>query len=119
MRGFQVLKRGMVLTVLFLLAFIICPGVVTYADNDDEIVVDNGLPVVYLNIDETRGTIEDMIASTDHSVFCYGKISIEVPEGFHYVDMPDTACEGVTDLAMSIRGRGNSTWDSYKWIKPP
>jgi len=37
---------------------------------------DNGLPVVYLYIDESQGTIEDMLASKDHSVYCYGSFSV-------------------------------------------
>ena len=44
---------------------------------------------MYLYIDESRGTIEDMINSTDHSAYCYGKLSIDVPEDFHYSDFPD------------------------------
>ena len=80
------------------------------ADGDDGITVNNGIPVVYLNIDESRGTIEDMIVSPDHSAYCYGTLSIDVPEGFHYSDFEDLACESVEGLDMSIRGRGNSTW---------
>ncbi|MBQ1377707.1 MAG: CotH kinase family protein, partial [Lachnospiraceae bacterium] len=48
---------------------------------------------------------------------CYGTISIEVPEGFHYSDFPDNLCESLKDMAMSIRGRGNSTWK--KSMKKP
>ena len=80
------------------------------AEETGEALPDNGIPVVYLNIDESQGSIEDMIASDDHSVYCYGTVSIEVPEGFHYSDFPDTVCESVSGLSMSIRGRGNSTW---------
>lgn len=76
----------------------------------EESMPDNGIPVVYINIDESQGTIDDMMNSPDHSDYCYGTISIDVPEGFHYSDFPDLACLSVTDLSMSIRGRGNSTW---------
>ena len=86
-------------------------------DHDSRLTVDNGIPVIYLNIDESQGTIEDMIASEDHSVYCYGTVSIIVPQDFHYVDFPDLACESFEDLVMSIRGRGNSTW-SEKTKKP-
>ena len=61
------------------------------AEESEEEEIDNGIPVVYLNIDESRGTIEDMLNSMDHSVYCYGTITIEVPEGFHYSDFPDLA----------------------------
>ncbi|MCR4673003.1 MAG: CotH kinase family protein [Lachnospiraceae bacterium] len=55
-----------------------------------------------------------MHASTDHDVYCYGTISIVVPEGFHYPDFPDLDCESLEGLEMSIRGRGNSTWNEEK-----
>jgi uncharacterized repeat protein (TIGR02543 family) len=77
---------------------------------DKELRPDGSLPVIYLNIDESQGTIEDMIASDDHSAYCYGTLSIEVPEGFRYSDYQDVDLKGVEGLAMNIRGRGNSTW---------
>lgn len=73
--------------------------------------VDNGLPVVYIDIDETQGTIQDMIESPKHTAYCYGKLSIDVPEGFHYADFPNLECLSVADLDMQMRGRGNSTWE--------
>ena len=81
-----------------------------YVDNQETAMPDNGIPVVYLRIDESQGTIDDMIDSPDHSVYCYGTMSIDVPEGFHYCDFPDNVCQSVSNLSMSIRGRGNSTW---------
>lgn len=81
-----------------------------FAEDGEEAMPDNGIPVVYVNIDETKGPIIDMIESPDHSVYCYGNVSIDVPEGFHYSDFPDLSCESFENLSMSIRGRGNSTW---------
>ena len=78
--------------------------------DEEETIVDNGIPVVYLNIDESQGTIANMLESPDHSVYCYGSFSIDVPEGFHYADFPESSCESIEDLSMSIRGRGNSSW---------
>ncbi len=89
------------------LLFLIVPAEI----NGEEEKPDNGIPVIYINIDESQGSIEDMIKSADHSVFCYGTMSIEVPEGFHYSDFPDLDCLSMEDLAMSMRGRGNSTWE--------
>ncbi len=83
-------SAALLVLCLLLIAAICLPGGVSAADEAPK--VDNGLPVVYLNIDESRGTIEDMIRSGDHSVYCYGKLSIDVPEGFHYSDFPDLAC---------------------------
>lgn len=82
--------------------------------DSEALAPDQSIPVVYINIDESQGSIQDMLDSEDHSVYCYGKVSIEVPEGFHYCDFPDLACESVENLSMSIRGRGNSTWSSQK-----
>ncbi|MBR0087204.1 MAG: CotH kinase family protein [Lachnospiraceae bacterium] len=103
-------------SLLFLMLFLI-PSAFASSKEAEEVRPDNGIPVVYLNIDETQGTIEDMNSSPNHSVYCYGTVSIEVPEGFHYLDFPDNPCESLKDMAMSIRGRGNSTWK--KSMKKP
>lgn len=72
---------------------------------------DNGIPVVTIEIDESQGSIEEMLKSPDHSVYCYGTITIRVPEGFHYSDYPDLDLKNYDHLKMSVRGRGNSTWN--------
>ena len=81
-----------------------------HAEDGEELRPDGSLPVVYLNIDESQGTIDDMITDPNHSFYCYGTLSIEVPEGFRYSDFKDVDLESVEGLSMSIRGRGNSTW---------
>ncbi|MBQ3390509.1 MAG: CotH kinase family protein [Firmicutes bacterium] len=99
---------GLILTaVLFMTAAV-------YAEESDEVRVDNGIPVVYINIDEKQGSIQDMLDSPDHSVYCYGTVTIDVPEGFHYADFPDLDCKSFENLSMSIRGRGNSSWHKPK-----
>ena len=80
----------------------------------EEVKVDNGIPVVYLTIDESKGTIDAMNKSEDHSVKCYGTVSIDVPDGFHYTDMPEALCEDLPEIAMEMRGRGNTTWGAAK-----
>ncbi len=45
-------------------------------------VEDHGIPVVYINIDESEETIDDMNSSPDHSVKCTGTVDIRVPEGY-------------------------------------
>ncbi len=74
---------------------------------------DNGLPVVYLNIDEMQGTIDAMNKSVDHSVHCYGTLSIDSPDNFKYSDM-NTDFGDIGPISMDIRGRGNSTWANTK-----
>ena len=106
------LKPARLLLMMLIILTVFCVPV--KAEETEEGEVDNGIPVVYLNIDESRGTIDDMLESMDHSVYCYGTISIEVPEGFHYSDFKDTICESLENLEMSIRGRGNSTWEMQK-----
>ena len=75
---------------------------------------DNGLPVVYLTIDESKGTIEAMNTDQDHKTKCVGTMSIDVPDGFHYSDMKDVQCEDLADVKMEMRGRGNTTWGYAK-----
>ena len=72
------------LTCMMILASLMNAGSIHAEEESPE--PDNGLPVVYLNIDESQGTIEDMLASKDHSVYCYGTFSVSVPECFHYSD---------------------------------
>ena len=77
-------------------------------------IPDNGLPVVYLTIDESRGTIEAMNTDPDHETMCYGTMSIDVPDDFHYCDMKDVACKDLAETDMEMRGRGNTTWGYAK-----
>ena len=76
---------------------------------DDE-APDNGIPVLYLDIDETEVTIDDMHNSADHSVHCAGKLRIDAPDNFRYSDYSDVEYGDIDWIDMDIRGRGNSTW---------
>lgn len=101
---------------LFVLV-VLCFTCMAYADDAEQVTVDNGIPVVYINIDESdeEAAIEKMNKSPDHSVTCEGTMSLVVPEGFRYSDMPDDAsCIGFTDMDIEIRGRGNSSWKANK-----
>ena len=101
---------------LFVLV-ILCFTCMAYADDAEQVTVDNGIPVIYINIDESNEetTIEKMNTSPDHSVTCEGTMSLVVPEGFRYSDMPeDAACVGFADMDIEIRGRGNSSWKANK-----
>ncbi len=107
----RIMKAALMLVICIAVAAALCFPVFAEDRPQDTVTVDNGIPVVYINIDESQGTIYDMIDSVDHSVYCYGTISIVVPKGFHYSDFPDSVCESLEGLQMSIRGRGNSTWE--------
>ncbi len=104
--------------LLLLIVFIFAPA--AYAEDADGVMPDNGIPVVTVTIDEKAegyGTIDEMNASQNHSVKCYGTVKIDVPKGFHYSDYPDSKCESIGDSIMEIRGRGNTTWNDaeYRW----
>ncbi len=75
--------------------------------------VNNGIPVLNINIDETAegyGTIEQMNSSPDHSAECTGTIKLDVPDGYKG-DYSDVALNGTENLELEyIRGRGHTTW---------
>ena len=80
----------------------------------EQTVVNNGIPVVYLNIDESKGTIEAMNNDPDHNTYCYGTMDLKLPSpNFQYVDL-NTDLKEYNGLEMSIKGRGNSSWKNEK-----
>lgn len=77
-------------------------GSVTYTINSEKYTVKTvqGSPYVeglFLNIDESMGTISAMNKDKNHNTSCYGTLSFDG-----------------ADFFMSIKGRGNSTWDADK-----
>ena len=56
-----------------------------------------GVEAMFLELDESLGTIDDMNGDADHEATCYGK-----------------AVFGDVDKYISIKGRGNSTWKMPK-----
>lgn len=75
------------------------------------------LPAIFLEIDESHGTIAQMNSSPDHSQACYGDITVVMPEDMAKV----YGCEAVvtskgndkkekTPGTFRLRGRGNTTW---------
>ncbi len=96
--------------------FIIMPNItvmqtVNAADMDPEYETPkHGIPVLYINIDESLGTIEDMNNSEDHSAECYGTVDIKSPAGYKS-EYTDKEAADMTGLELEyIRGRGNSSW---------
>ena len=71
-------------------------------------VIDCGLPVLYVNIDEDAegcGTIEEMNSSPDHSVNCTGTLTLDIPEGYTG-DYSEEVLSDLIDLKIDyIRGR--------------
>ena len=75
------------------------------------------LPMMYINIDETNGTISDMNGSYNHKSYCYGDIILDVPEVLAneygcstFYNSAENDAKPETPGTMKIRGRGNSTW---------
>lgn len=70
----------------------------------------NGIPVLYIDIDESQGTIDAMNSSPDHSVECHGTVSIKVPNGYKS-EYTGKKVSDIENLKLDyIRGRGTSTW---------
>lgn len=65
------------------------------------------IPTVYLNMDESKGTISDMHNSADHSKNCYGEVKIDVPQDI--ADKNGWQTE-YNSSDVELRGRGNSSW---------
>ena len=57
----------------------------------------DSVEAMFINLDESMGTIKDMNADPDHETSCYGGVNFAGDE-YPYI---------------SIKGRGNSTWKSF------
>ena len=74
---------------------------------------ESSIPVMYFNIDESRGSIAAMNGSTTHSAECYGSVDLQVPDGYKSEYTGETQKSLTMDLEY-LRGRGNSTWMTDK-----
>ncbi len=104
---------GLLSVMAIFATVIIVPNIKTVFAADGETgkaTPEHGIPVINVNIDESKGTIKAMNSSEDHSVMCYGTLDIDVPDGY-ISEYTGAECEDITGLEMEyIRGRGNSTW---------
>ncbi len=75
--------------------------------------VKNDLPVVNLNLDESKGLIDAMNSDPEHLTECYGNMTLQIPEGYHS-EYSDKTFSTTTYELEYIRGRGNSTWSVDK-----
>lgn len=74
---------------------------------------ESSIPVMYFNIDESKGSIAAMNGSNTHSAECYGSVDLQVPDGYKSEYTGKTQKNLTMDLEY-IRGRGNSTWMTDK-----
>ena len=81
----------------------------------------SSIPALFLNIDETHGTIDKMNSSPDHSVSCYGDLKLVVPddlkEKYGWEDVVSKEDDEETPGSINMKGRGNSSWSPELGIK--
>ena len=71
--------------------------------------VESSIPVVYFNIDESKGTIDAMNSDSEHETKCTGDMTIQIPD--NYECEYTTSKQTTSTYSMEyIKGRGNSTW---------
>ena len=104
------MKKKVHLTIIAAFLAVIVMVLTSNVSYADEMTVDNGIPVMYITIDESQGTIDDMNNDKDHNTKCFGTVSIDVPDGFRYSDMQDVSLSDLPDRVSAIKGRGNSSW---------
>ena len=100
-----------IIAILFIIPYIPMMNGVQAATIDPEYETPkHGIPVLYINIDESKGTIDAMNKSKDHSVNCYGSVDIKSPAGYKS-EYTGKEVQDVTGLELEyMRGRGNSSW---------
>lgn len=69
----------------------------------------NSIPVVSFDIDESQGIVEAMNGDPDHDTECYGTMTIKIPENYKSEYTSEVLKTKTYELDY-IRGRGNSTW---------
>lgn len=99
------------LLIVFAIILTAAAPTIVLADDTEDILSDNGLPVVYISLPE--GEIEKINTSENHSYMCEsGTVTVTVPEGYKGDYSNDPIDDSLTrDLSIEyIRGRGHSTW---------
>lgn len=94
-------------------------SVLLEGDNEDKDIAkvpysnENTIPILNINIDESKGTINDMNNDNDHDTRCYGSLNFTIPDGY-VSEYGENGIENGQKLEMEIKGRGNSTWFNKK-----
>lgn len=88
------------------------------------LVMQSGLPTLYIEVDETYGTIDAMHSDPKHDTKAYGQMQIDVPNELvekYGWDKTYKSKEGDEDKpgTMEIKGRGNSSWNTTPGAKKP
>lgn len=75
--------------------------------------LDEDIPTVNVDIDETISSISAMNGDANHQTECYGNITLNIPKGYKS-EYTDEELKTTTYELDYIRGRGNSTWGPSK-----
>lgn len=75
--------------------------------------LEEDIPTVNVDIDESITPIASMNGDVDHQTECYGNITLNIPEGYKS-EYTDKELKTATYELEYIRGRGNSTWGPSK-----
>lgn len=109
------INRILFLVVALMTMIAIYAGTLQADAAAEDILADNGLPVVYVDIGDEE--LQKVNESLDHSYRCTeGTITVTVPEGYKgdYSDV-EIDDSDTQDMAIEFfRGRGNSTWSNDK-----
>ena len=75
--------------------------------------IKSDIPTVDFNIDESQGSISAMNGDSEHQTECYGKMTLDIPNGYKS-EYTDKELKTQTYALDYLRGRGNSTWMADK-----
>lgn len=71
------------------------------------VAMQSDLPTLYLNIDESQGTIDAMNSDPSHDTKCKGEMLLDVPDKLVEQNGWDTS---YASSDVTVKGRGNTTW---------
>ncbi len=75
--------------------------------------LDEDIPTVDVDIDESKTPIASMNGDASHQTECYGNMTLNIPDGYKS-EYTDKELKTATYELEYIRGRGNSTWGPSK-----
>ncbi len=75
------------------------------------IAMQSGIPAIYIQLDETQGTIAAMNGDSKHETKCFGEMKIDIPEEIAEANDWKTS---YSSADIEIKGRGNETWTHPK-----
>lgn len=71
------------------------------------VAMQSDLPTLYLNIDESKTTIQEMNSDPNHDTKCSGEMRLDVPDELAAENGWDAS---YTSSSVTVKGRGNTTW---------